>query len=190
MGHQVFANFFAQAGQVGEHAGRETNTTEDFHQLSGDHRCLLGGLHNDRVPGHQGRGGHAGENRQGEVPGRDHHRHSARLVQVEVDLAGQVIKLTSGCKPQHVTAIIDQVVDRFANIRVGFAPGLPSLNHLPRGQLGPVGAHRGGGAEEEVCPLCGRRRTPGWQRLQRGRDAALGLGESRSRYPADDLVRV
>ena len=84
------ADLLADAGQEIDHARRQADLLEDLHQLGADDARLLGRLHDDGVAGDEGGRGHAAQDGHREVPRRDDDRDAARLVEVDVLLAGGV----------------------------------------------------------------------------------------------------
>lgn len=84
------AHVLAPAGEKLEGRRRDTGLEEHLVEAEAGQRRLLGGLHDDGVAGDQRRGGHAGEDRQREVPRRDHDAHAAREVPGDILLAGDV----------------------------------------------------------------------------------------------------
>ena len=59
MRHQVRADLAARPGQQIHHARRQARLHEQLHQPRANDRRLVGRLHDDRVAGHDGGGGHA-----------------------------------------------------------------------------------------------------------------------------------
>src|SRR5262249_20062337 len=138
------ADLLADAGQVAGDAGGKADLLEDLHQLGGDHGGLLGRLHHDGVAGHQRRGGHAGEDGQGEVPRGDDDGDAARLVEVAVVLAGDVPQTGPG-QPEHLAGVELAEVDGLGDVGVGLAPRLAALVDLPGGHVEAAAAEGRGG---------------------------------------------
>ena len=125
------ADLLADAGQEVERrpAGRPASRKISI-SCVGDHRRLLGRLHDDGVAGDQGGGGHAGEDRQREVPGGDDDGDAARSLD-GVGLAGHVAVPGLG-QAEHLAGVVLAEVDRLGDVGVGLAPGLAALDRPPR----------------------------------------------------------
>ena len=93
MRDQVRAHLAARAGQQVRDARRQAGLDEEFHQPRADDRRLVRGLQDDGVAGHHGRGRHAREDGEGEVPGRNDHAHAARPPVLVIGLARNGLRL-------------------------------------------------------------------------------------------------
>ena len=123
--------------------------------MPGHHRRLLGRLEDRGVARHQRRDGHAGGDRQREVPGRDDHGHAARQVLGEVGLAGDVA-MPGLRQADHLAGVELAEVDRLGDVAVGLGPGLAALVDLPRGQLEPAGSEDRRRADQDRGAVAGR----------------------------------
>ena len=132
---------------------------------------------------------HAGEDREREVPGGDDDGDAARLVEVDVVLAGDVAHAPRPVEAQHLAPVVLEEVDRLVDVAVGLAPRLAGLEGHEGGELEDLLAHERGGAEEHGGALPRRRVAPGRERrLGRG-DGGLGLGTPAVGGRADHLGR-
>ena len=115
----------------------------------GDARRLLGGLDHAGVAADQGRGGHAGADGQREVPRADDHGDAARLVDDLVDLADELAESSGVEEPDGFARVELEKVDRFADVRVGFDPGLAALLDDDATQFVAASSHDPGGSDQD-----------------------------------------
>ena len=146
-------------------------------------------LHDHGVAGDEGRAGHAGEDGEREVPRGDHEGDAARLVEVDVVLAGRVAHAPGRAQAQHLAPVVLEEVDRLVHVAVGLAPRLARLEGHERRELHGLGAHELGGAEEHGRALDRRGVPPRRQRGARRGDGRFGLGAAAVGDRAHHLVR-
>ena len=90
MGDESWADVFADAGQIVDDSGGSAGFLEGACQAVGDQGGLLGGFEDDGVSGDDGGGGHAGQDRQGEIPRGDHDGGAAGFVEPLVGFTGKI----------------------------------------------------------------------------------------------------
>src|SRR5262249_60400191 len=100
--------------------------------------CLLRGLEEDAVAGHEGGGDHACRNREREVPRRDDRADAAWLVAEGVRLAGSLVERRAGSEPDRLPAVVLAEVHRLAAVGSGLARRLAGLEHLRGGERPPA----------------------------------------------------
>ena len=113
---------------------------EAFHQLGADDARLLRRFQDDGVPRDDGRGGHAAEDGEREVPRGDDNRDTAGFVEVVVLLPRHRHALP-GPHFQCFGGVVVAEIDRLGDVGVGLAPGLAGLEDDPRGEFEPASAH-------------------------------------------------
>ena len=125
---QVRADLLADAGQEGEHAGRDARLVQDLDETQRDAGRLLRRLEEHRVAGDQRGGDHAGGDREREVPRRDHHADPARLVGVRVGShpATWPTRAPRG-EAERLASVVLAEVDRLAHVGVGLGDRLARL---------------------------------------------------------------
>ena len=170
-----------------EHARRHPRFPEQLHQPRGGHRRLDRRLEQHGFAGYQRCRGHAGQDRHGEVPRGDHHRHTARLVEVIVRLTGHRIKAAGPVQAEHLAAVVLEVVDRLGDVGIRLAPVLADLEHLQRRQSVPLLANPLGHPEEQVRALPRRRVSPAGEGAVRGPHGPLRVLQRCRRRAAHDL---
>ena len=94
MAGQRGADLLTDPRQELHHAWRESSLLPNLLELSCHQSGLLGRLHDDGVPGNQGGGGHAAQDREWEIPRCDDHGHAARLVEIMVFFTFHIPHLT------------------------------------------------------------------------------------------------
>src|SRR5581483_8789847 len=129
-----------------------------------------GGLQEHAVAADERGDRHAGRDREREVPRSDDGADAARLVGVDVALAGWLEQRRAGAEPQRLASVVLAEVDRLADVRVGFRDRLAGFEDLERRELAAPSSHERRGAEEDGGPLAPRRRTPGGERARRDVD--------------------
>ena len=136
-----------------------TRASISRHATPGD---LLGRLEDHGVAGDQRGHGHAGRDRQGEVPGGDDRGHTLALVDEPVGLPRRGLHEVGGraVEAQHLPPVVLAEVDRLADVGVGLVPGLAGLEALEGGDLVTAAPHPVGGPEQHGRPLPGRRPAP------------------------------
>ncbi len=154
---------------------------------------LLRGLQHHAVARGEGGRGHAGGDRQGEVPGRDHGRHAARLVAHRVPLARHLQQLGARAQAQRLARVVLEEVDRLAHVGVRLGPRLRALAHLERRQLEAARAQDRRGPHQHLGAPLGTPFAPlgpgGRGRLHRGARVGLG-GAPRRGHHARGPTRV
>ena len=134
MAYEVVADLVAGAGQVvddaprGTPAARSRRTSSPATTGGGPAGFTITALPAAREARH------AGEDREREVPGRDHEGDAARLVEVDVVLAGRVAHAPWLAEAQHLAPVIFEEIDGLGDVGVGLAPGLAGLEGLERGE--------------------------------------------------------
>ena len=110
---------------------------------------MLGGFEDDGISGDDGGGGHAGEDRQGEIPGGDHDGRAAGFVEPLVGLAGD-IRAGGGRQLSHLAGVIAAEVDGLGDVGIGFAAGFAALGDFDCGEIEAVAAENVGDAIEQA----------------------------------------
>ena len=160
---QIGADLLADAGQEGQHTGRDARLVEDLDQTQRDSGRLLRRLEQHRVAGDQRGGDHAGGDREREVPRRDHDADAERLVGVRVGFARDLADATSAREAERLASVVLAEVDRLAHVGVGLDDRLAGFEDLERGQLDAPRAQDRGRPEQDrrsFVPRDGAPRRP------------------------------
>lgn len=113
-------------------------------------------FHHRAIAGDERGARHAREDREREVPRRDHRRDPARLEAQRVRLAREIHRRSPARKPRRLLGVVAQEVGGFGDVGVGLAPVLALLEHLPGGELGPALEHEPDRAQRALdAPLDG-----------------------------------
>ena len=131
MPHQGIAHHPARTGQEIHHSRRHARLLEGFEKLVGDGRSVARGFQHHGVAGDDGSHRHSHQNRQGEVPGRDHDAHAQGNITQVVDLTGDRRKRLRGRQAAHGAGVILNEIDGFRHVGVRLRPSLADLVHHP-----------------------------------------------------------
>ncbi len=187
--HEEVADLAAGAGEEVDRPRRCAGRLEEARHLRGDHGRGAGRLDDHRVAGDQRRAGHAGEDRERKVPRRDDECDAARLIEVDVVLAGHVAHAPGLAQAQHLAPVVLEEVDRLVDVPVRLAARLAGLERHERGELERLGAHELGRPEQHGRALLGRRVAPRRERRLGSGHGGFGLGTAAVGDRADHLVR-
>ena len=136
-------------------------------------RGQLGRLEHHRVAGGQGRGEAPAGDGHGEVPGHDHAHHAERLVERDVDAAGDR-DLPTALALGRGGVVLDHVA-HVAGLPAGVADHVAGVGHLEGGQLVEVGVHGGGEAAQQAGPVPRRHGAPVLEGGRRPGDGRVDL---------------
>ena len=163
--------------------GREARLDHQLGDAQGAQRGQLGGLHDHRVAGREGRAHLPAAEHEREVPRHDHPDHAQRLAQdvvqepgldrddIALDLVGHTAEVAEGRRgPRHVE--VPAVADRVARVE-----------RLERGQLVGVGLDQVGEPKEQSPAGRGLRPGPRRERRGGGRDGTIDVGGCRPGRP-------
>ena len=142
MRHQMRADFSARARQQIHHAGRQPCFDEQPHQPRAEDGRLVRWLHNHRVSRHDRRRGHAGENRQREIPRRDDHAHAPRPPLLKVRFARDGLRALRPAQLPHHGGVEVAKINRLSHVRVRLGPVLAGLEDFQGAEGGLVAAHQ------------------------------------------------
>lgn len=182
--HERRADLLADPRQEVDDAVGHAGLQQDVHEFGGDDRRLLGRLDHDRVPHRQRGDGHAGQDRQWEIPRSDDNHHAARPVVELVLLARQIDSLRLRHR-QHLLGVKAAEVDRLGDVAVGIFPRLADFVNDPRRKLHPLIAQMLGDQIEVLGPVLRLDTRPAEKRSLRGGDRILGIVLRRRRDLAD-----
>ena len=149
------------AGEEHAGVGRAAGLEQDLVQDLRDARRLLRRFHDAGVSADQRGGGHAGADREREVPGTDHHRHAAWLVHDLVDLADEPTQPARIEESDRLPCVELAEVDGLADVGVRFGPGLAALADDDPAQFVAASSHDPRGPDQHRGPFADRRIAPG-----------------------------
>ena len=135
----------AQVHDAGRHAG----LFEYIEEARGDGGCVGGGLKDDGVAAHDGRGGHAGHDGEGKIPRRDDRADAERHVEELVALAGILDRRRGIGETQSFAGVELEEVDGLCDIGIGFCPVLSDLVSEPGAELELAITNDGRGAQQQ-----------------------------------------
>ena len=164
------AHFAARGGKILQDLAGHAGLPEDFAKQPGNAAGLRRRLDDGRVARDQRGRGHAGTDRQGEVPGTDDRGHAAGLVPLVVQFAHETAQALGLEEADGQAGVILAEVDGLADVGIGFAPGLARLANHHGGQPIAAAAHRGGGLDEDLRAFQGRAIAPCGKGLGGGGD--------------------
>ncbi len=87
-------------------------------------------------------------------------------------------------------AIVIEIIDRFANIRVRFAPALADFEKFRRRQLPAPLTHNLGAFEKNLSALVRRRVAPLGEKARGLVDRLFSISDRRWPHPANDFIRI
>ena len=117
-------------------------------------------FHDNGITSDERRGGHARHDGEWEIPRRNDDADAQGQVDHLVFFAGHLNHGIGVSEALHLAGVVFGEVDRFADIGIGFGPGLAGLIYQPGIELELALAYDGGGAEQHRDPLMGRRGAP------------------------------
>ena len=147
-------NGFAWARDEMQHVFRRACAPKNLAHHARDRRRLLCRLDDDGVARHERSNGHAAANRKREVPRSDDRSNTARLIPLFVEFADKLAESLGGKEFGAFTRVVLAEVNRFADIRVCFAPHFARLFHDDRRQLIATRAHLGSGCDKHRSTCC------------------------------------
>jgi hypothetical protein len=106
MPDQVLPHVAPGAREELEDARRQTRLGEQRGEARAQDGGQAGGFEQRDVARHDGRGDHAGGDRQREIPGRDDEADPARLIPIEIVLAGQIAQAPDAAQPPHLAGVV------------------------------------------------------------------------------------
>ena len=152
IGNERRPDRFAVADHAAQDVGRDARGMQDLDGTKPDARCLLGRLGDDAVSRRQRRRDLAGEDREGEVPGRDAGKHAAS---VQAQLVSLTRRTRQELSRREMLACLQRVVAaeirRLAYLRNGVGVGTAAFANDQRHQLLDALFHRCCGALERRC---------------------------------------
>ena len=187
MRHQHVADAAAAAGQIVDHACRCAGGFEQFHQFGRNHRCAAGRFHDDRIACHHRSGNHSGQNRQREIPGRNHDADAERDIEAFVLFAGNGDDRHARRIAQHFPSIVFHEIDRLGCIGIGFGPVLAGFLNQPGRILEFAPAQNRRRLEQQTGPHFRRHMFPTGKSVLRRFDRLVGQFGVGPGHRADDF---
>ena len=133
--HQIVAHFLTRARQEINDTRRQADLFQRLHEFGGNDRGGARRLQYNGVAGNDGRRGHAGHNREREVPRRNDDADAKRdVIEMILFLFVNRQRLGSAQAP-HFACIEFHEIDRLGRIRVGFGTRLAGFESHERGEL-------------------------------------------------------
>jgi hypothetical protein len=177
VGDEALADDRALAGDHGEDTVWQAGLPAELPETDRGQRRELGRLEDDGVAGGQcGSQAPAGDGHR-EVPRNDDADDPERLVERDVDAAGDR-DLVAGHALGGRRVVVQDVAD-VARLPRGVAPGVAGVADLQLGQLIDVLVDHGGEAAQQPRPLAGRHGAPRRVRLGSTVDGRVGLLDRR-----------
>src|SRR5579871_4367970 len=133
--HEHVAYRGTAAGEERETVFGETGFEEDFGELRRDSGGFARRLHNGRVAGDQRSHGHANQNGQWKIPGRDHDAHAQGQVKQLILFAGELMDFLRTGQADHFARVIIAKIDRLGDVGFGLQPSLSGLVDEPGVEL-------------------------------------------------------
>ena len=112
----------------------------------------LEGLITTVLPCHQRRHGHAAEDREREIPGRDHDAHAECEISELAVFARHLHDGLRAAEPLHFARVVFAKINRFRGFGFSFGPGLAGFENQPRIEIEFAFAKQRGRADEHVNP--------------------------------------
>src|SRR5712691_4232347 len=109
---------------------------------------------------------------------------------MDVEFAWVLAQLTWRREPYHLLPIIVEIINRFADVAIGLAPGLAGFENFPGREGETLLAHFLCCAEEKRRTIHGRRRSPVCQRLCCDGETAFGGGYVCACNVTNNLLRM
>ena len=170
-------------------AGGHAGLVEELDEALAERGRVGRGLEDDGVPGDERRGDLPGRDRDREVPRRDDaddaDRHAHRHLELVLELRRRRLAEQAPALAAHVEAH----VDRFLDVAAGLGLHLPHLVRHEVGELGLVVGDELREAEEDLAALRRRNEAPVLVRRLRGRDGAVDVLRAGAREDADRARR-
>ncbi len=181
VGDEPLADHAALAGDDRQHVLGQAGLEGELGDPDRGQRGELGGLEDDGVAGGQRRCHAPGQDRHREVPRHDDPDHAERLVEGQVDAAGD--RDLPAEHPLRRRRVVVEAVADVAGLPARVAPGVSGVADLELGQLLDVVVDDRGEPAQERGPVARRHRPPGGERLVRPLDRGVGLLDGSQRGP-------
>ena len=151
VGHQHGADFSVARHEM-QRARRYACRMHQLHRLTGNERCLLGGLGNDAVAGCERAGDLAGKNRQREIPRADANEDATAAISQLIALTGRARQeLWHQCAAS-LAGVVAAIIRRLAHFRNAIVERLAAFDLQQRDQPAAV-------LLDEIAGAFKRRRT-------------------------------
>ena len=160
MRHHRIAETRASARTEIHHAFRHAALFQQFDELGRDGGRIARRLQDDGVAAHDRSQRHAGHDRAGKIPRRNHRAHAQRNVDQRVALAGHLHRQFGPRQAQRFAGIVFAEVDGLGDIGVGLGPVLADFEDQPRAEFELALAQQIANAEEQAGALFDRRLAP------------------------------
>ncbi len=178
MADQITADRLARAWKKIQNACREARPGQNFGQQRSHHGRQIGRFEDDAIAGDDRGRYHSGRNRQRKVPRGYGQAHPARLIRVQIPLAGVVPQPLRNGQPNHLTGVIAEEIDRLRDVGIRLSPGLADLIYFPcRHLITPI-RHFLCGLKEYGGPILRKDPAPDRVGLQGGLNGPIRLALS------------
>ena len=175
MADDEVTNLSARAGKELETLWWEACFVEDLHKLGGDGGSFAGWFDDDSVASDECGDGHANEDGEGEVPGRNDDAHAEAEVGELSVFAGHLDEGFGLRVAQHLACVVVAEIDSLSGVGFCLQPVLAGLENHPGVELALAALEDCGGAEEAGGALLGGNGAPGGEVGVGKLDSAIGL---------------
>ncbi len=190
MRHQRVADRAAGTRNEVDDARREAGLVQQIDELSGDDRRIARRLEYDCIARDERRSRHAGHDREGKVPRRDHDADAERNVGEPILFARNRRQRRRVRVAQRFARVELQKVDRLSRVRIGFDPTLADFEDEQRVEVIAPLPNELGRFEEVLRPLFHGDALPRFEGAEGGTDRIVRLLERGRADASDHFTRL